>query len=562
MGRERRGAAPTVARGRVEDAVDRAPAAAKLVVFALPFAIFPLFTDSEYLTQVGIDTLIYVLLALGLNVAVGWVGLLDLGFVAFFGLGAYLYAALASEYAGRHWEAQFLVPLIAVAVAATGFLVGLPSRRLVGDYLAIVTLFFLQIWLVVLVNASFTRGPNGISDIYPLKVFGREIVSLEGYYYVTFAAFVLIVSFLYLLDRSRTGRAWRALREDELAAELMTMPVNRLKLMAFAVGAGIAGIAGALYAPQQGAVFPGSFDIVLLITVYAMVVLGGAGSIVGVTIGAVLINASLEALRDPDDASWLFYAAVVLGLILLMRPRWLPVAVLAGTAVFGLVVHEFAEQVRPSLVAGSTFGTARVDELRRLVGPPTGGGDRTGRAPSRPARAPRVHRPHRGDPRAHARPQPALARGRARPGAVPRRVRVGERPRRPARGCALRPHRRDARRADGNAPAGASRQAHGWRSSDDGHGARATARGAWPVAVVRRSPRALQPRPDGRRARDRQRHRAERGGEDDVLQRRHRRLSRPTRARSCSRARASSGSTHTRSRAAASPARSRRSACS
>jgi ABC-type branched-subunit amino acid transport system permease subunit len=349
--------------GRVEDAIDRAPAAAKLVVFALPFAIFPLFTDSEYLTQVGIDTLIYVLLALGLNVAVGWVGLLDLGFVAFFGLGAYLYAALASEYAGRHWEAQFLVPLIAVAVAATGFLVGLPSRRLVGDYLAIVTLFFLQIWLVVLVNASFTRGPNGISDIYPLKLFGREIVSLEGYYYVTFAAFVLIVSFLYLLDRSRTGRAWRALREDELAAELMTMPVNRLKLMAFAVGAGIAGIAGALYAPQQGAVFPGSFDIVLLITVYAMVVLGGAGSIVGVTIGAVLINASLEALRDPDDASWLFYAAVVLGLILLMRPRWLPVAVLAGTAVFGLVVHEVAEQVRPSLVAGSTFGTAQVDEL-------------------------------------------------------------------------------------------------------------------------------------------------------------------------------------------------------
>jgi ABC-type branched-subunit amino acid transport system permease subunit len=349
--------------GRVEDALDRTPAAAKLVLFALPFAIFPLFTDSEYLTQVGIDTLIYVLLALGLNVAVGWVGLLDLGFVAFFGLGAYLYAALASEYAGRHWDAQFAVPLIAVAVAATGFLVGLPSRRLVGDYLAIVTLFFLQIWLVVLVNASFTRGPNGISDIYPLKVFGREIVSLEGYYYVTFAAFVLIVSFLYLLDRSRTGRAWRALREDELAAELMTMPVNRLKLMAFAVGAGIAGIAGALYAPQQGAVFPGSFDIVLLITVYAMVVLGGAGSIVGVTIGAVLINASLEALRDPDDASWLFYAAVVIGLILLMRPRWLPIAVLAGTAVFGLAVHEVAEEARPSLVAGSPFGTARVDEL-------------------------------------------------------------------------------------------------------------------------------------------------------------------------------------------------------
>jgi branched-chain amino acid transport system permease protein len=357
---ERRQRSPA---GRLEDALERTPAAVKLVLFALPFAIFPLVVDSDYLTQVGVDTLVFVLLALGLNVAVGWVGLLDLGFVAFFGLGAYLYAAMASEYAGRHWEAQFLVPAIAVAVAATGFVVGLPSRRLVGDYLAIVTLFFLQIWLVVLVNASFTRGPNGISDIYPLKVFGREIVSLEGYYWVTFVAFVVIVAFLYLLDRSRTGRAWRALREDELAAELMTMPVNRLKLMAFAVGAGIAGVAGALFAPQQGAVFPANFDIVLLITVYAMVVLGGAGSIVGVTVGAVLINASLEALRDPDDASWLFYVAVVGALLLIMRPRWLGPAVLAATVVFGIAVHAIAEEVRPSLVEGTTFGTARIDEL-------------------------------------------------------------------------------------------------------------------------------------------------------------------------------------------------------
>jgi ABC-type branched-subunit amino acid transport system permease subunit len=355
--------ARTVA-GRVQDGLDRAPAAAKLVALALPFAVFPLFAGSDYLLQVGIDTLIYVLLALGLNVAVGWVGLLDLGFVAFFGLGAYLYAAVASPYAGRHWEAELVIPAIAIAVAVTGFLVGLPSRRLVGDYLAIVTLFFLQIFLVVLINASFTRGPNGISDIYPLEFFGRQITSQKGYFYVTLVAFVLIVSFLYLLDRSRTGRAWRALREDELAAELMTMPVNRLKLMAFAVGAGIAGIAGTLFAPQQGAVFPANFDLVLLITVYAMVVLGGAGSLVGVTLGAVLINASLEALRDPDDASWLFYAIVILTLlVMLRRPWWIALAVLGGTVVFGFAVHEIAEQVRPSLVGGTSFGTARIDEL-------------------------------------------------------------------------------------------------------------------------------------------------------------------------------------------------------
>jgi ABC-type branched-subunit amino acid transport system permease subunit len=347
---------------RAEQLYERTPAAAKLVALALPFAVFPLLVDSDYLMQVGIDTLIYVLLALGLNVAVGWVGLLDLGYVAFFGLGAYLYAAVASEYAGRYWDGMLAIPAIAIAVAASGFLLGSTSRRLVGDYLAIVTLFFLQLWLVVLVNATFTRGPNGISDIYPLELFGRTIVSLEGYFYVILAVFVLVVSFLFLLNQSRTGRAWRALREDELAAELMTMPVNRLKLMAFAVGAGIAGIAGALFAPVQGAVFPASFDIVLLITVYAMVVLGGAGSIFGVTVGAVLINASLEALRDPSDASWLFYGVVVLAIALMLRPRWLGPGVLGATVLFGVVVHEIAERWRPSLVEGTTVGTARVDE--------------------------------------------------------------------------------------------------------------------------------------------------------------------------------------------------------
>ena len=349
--------------GRAEDLFERTPAAVKLVALALPFAVFPLFVESEYLTQVGVDTLVYVLLALGLNVAVGWVGLLDLGFVAFFGLGAYLYAAVASEYAGRYWDGLLVIPAVAITVAVTGFLVGLPSRRLVGDYLAIVTLFFLQIWLVVLINASFTRGPNGISDIHPLKLAGRQVSSLDGYYYVTFAAFVLIVAILYLINKSRTGRAWRALREDELAAELMTTPVNRLKLMAFAVGAGVAGVAGALFAPAQGAVFPASFDIVLLITVYAMVVLGGAGSIFGVTVGAVLINALLEALRDTDNATWLFFGVIVVALLLMLRPWWLPVSVLAATAIFGIVAHEVAEQARPSLVEGATFGTSRIDRL-------------------------------------------------------------------------------------------------------------------------------------------------------------------------------------------------------
>ena len=347
---------------RVRDLYERTPPAVRLAALLIPFVAYPLLVDSGYLMQVGIDTLVFALLALGLNVVVGWVGLLDLGYVAFFGLGAYFYAALASEYAGRHWDAQWALPAIVASTAVMGLLLGLPSRRLVGDYLAIVTLFFLQIFLVVVLNARFTRGPNGISDIDPLSFLGHEITSLDASYYVLVGALALVIAVLYLVNRSRTGRAWRALREDELAAELMTMPVDWLKLLAFSFGAGIAGLAGALFAAQQGAIFPSSVAIPLLITVYAMVILGGSGSIFGVVFGAVLINASLEALQTPENASVLFFAALAIGLAVLLRPWWRFAAVAGGTIVFGFVVHGVAESLRPSLVEGTSVGGARIDD--------------------------------------------------------------------------------------------------------------------------------------------------------------------------------------------------------
>jgi branched-chain amino acid transport system permease protein len=349
--------------GRVEDVMERTPPVVKLVALMLPLCLYPLFIDSGYLMQVGIDTLVFVLLALGLNVAVGWVGLLDLGYIAFFGIGAYLYAAVASEYAERNWDAQWALPTVIAATGLMGFLLGLPSRRLVGDYLAIVTLFFLQLFLVVVLNSRFTRGPNGISDIEPLSFFGREIGSLDGSYYVLVVAFAFVFGVLYLVNQSRTGRAWRALREDELAAELMTMPVDRLKLLAFSFGAGVAGLAGALFAAQQGAIFPSSVAIPLLITVYAMVVLGGPGSLIGVAVGALIINASTEALQSPGEASPLFFAALVLGLAFTTRPWWRFLGVVAATIVFGLVVHELAEQYRPSLTSGASTGDARIDNV-------------------------------------------------------------------------------------------------------------------------------------------------------------------------------------------------------
>jgi ABC-type branched-subunit amino acid transport system permease subunit len=264
-----------------------------------------------------------------------------------------------------------------VVVAATvllGFLVGLPSRRLTGDYLAIVTLFFLQLFLTILLNADrlnvphfgqvdFTRGPNGISDVDPLTLFGWTLNSLDDYFYLTLGTFLLVFVGLAFVNNSRTGRAWRALREDPLAAELMSMPVNRLKLLAFAFGAGVAGLAGTIFAASQGAVFPVNFDLTLLITLYAMVILGGFGSLAGVAVGAIAINVSLEALRTPEDASWIFFGVLALALPFVIRPVWRWGIVVVGTIVFGFVVHALADRFWESGVAGAPPGLARIDRL-------------------------------------------------------------------------------------------------------------------------------------------------------------------------------------------------------
>ena len=348
---------------RVSEAVERIPPALRLAAIVVPLVVIPIVADSDYQRQVALDTVIFMLLALGLNVTVGWVGVLDLGYVAFFGLGAYFYAAVASVYAGRYWDAQWAIPAVIAATALVGLLVGLPSRRLAGDYLAIVTLFFFQIFFVVANNSEVTLGPNGIADVLPLQFFSWTADMLLENYYVAVGAFAVVMGVLYLVNASRTGRAWRALREDELAAELMTMPVDRLKLMGFAFGAGVAGLAGLIFSAQQGAVFPADFTLPLLITIYAMVVLGGAGSLVGVAVGVVLINLSLEVLREPTNASVLFFGVLVVGLVVMVRPWWRLLSVAGATVLLGVVVHELAEWLRPSLVAGETVGQARIDDL-------------------------------------------------------------------------------------------------------------------------------------------------------------------------------------------------------
>jgi ABC-type branched-subunit amino acid transport system permease subunit len=346
-----------VQRNRLVAELDRLPRPAFYAAFAVVAAIIPALTSDAYIVRVGFDTLLYMLLALGLNIVVGYAGLLDLGYVAFYGFGAYGYAMLASPKFGVHWDTLAILPVVVVATALLGFLVALPSRRLLGDYLAIVTLFVGQLFVTVYQNGNkmsvlgFTRsydvtgGPNGIPGVDNWDLGGLKIASVNGYYYAALVTFVLVLGCVYLVDQSRTGRAWKSLREDPLAAELMGMPVNWLKLIAFASGAAIAGLTGTLFAALNTAVFSADFDVPTLIIVYAMLILGGAGSLGGVILGAITVNVSLEILRTPGHATWIFYIVVLATLLAKLRPWRVLAVVLAGTIGVGFAFHAIMDAV-------------------------------------------------------------------------------------------------------------------------------------------------------------------------------------------------------------------------
>ena len=380
-----------IERHRLLRAADRIPGWARLLLFCVAVAAVPLITDDGYVNVVVFDTLIFCLLALGLNVVVGWGGLLDLGYIAFFGIGAYTYAILSSDKFDIHLTSPAVMVICVVLGALIGLLVGLPSWRLSGDYLAIVTLFVYQIFISIVTNGhdlfgvDLTGGVNGIANIDPFDLFGRQIpVSHQGifnsnYIYVALGVFVVVFAALYLVNHSRIGRAWRALREDELAAELMGMPTDWLKLLAFAFGAAVASLTGSLFASLKVGVFPESFSLTLLITVYAMLILGGVGSQTGAVLGAVFVYVFLEALRDPDVSGWVFYISIVLALLLVIRPRWMVAGVLAATVVFGFVVHTIAGAVDETW---TTTAAPEADSVTRfldawVVIPATPGDSRT-----------------------------------------------------------------------------------------------------------------------------------------------------------------------------------------
>ncbi len=256
--------------------------------------------------------LLYVMLALGLNIVVGFAGLLDLGYIAFYAVGAYTYALLASPQFNLHLPFWAILPIGAAVAALFGVLLGAPTLKLRGDYLAIVTLGFGEIVRIFLNNLSrpvnITNGPQGITRIDPFAVDGFSFGTYETflgiqfsapikYYYLLLAVALLIIVVNARLQNSRIGRAWEAIREDEIAARSMGINTRNLKLLAFAMGASFGGVAGGMFSAIQGFISPESFVLVESIMVLSMVVLGGMGNIWGVVLGALLLSFVPEILR-------------------------------------------------------------------------------------------------------------------------------------------------------------------------------------------------------------------------------------------------------------------------
>ena len=300
-------------------------------LYLLPVAPLPLVETPEvgFSGVLADQVVIYVLAALGLNVVVGMAGLLDLGYVGFYAVGAYTTAVLSSGHASWPWLATLPVALIMSMIA--GVVLGTPTLRLRGDYLAIVTLGFGEIIRISANNSDYLGGPRGITAIpHPPSIripvvdwhldFG--VLDAKPYYWLGLTIIIIVIFLLRRLENSRVGRAWTAIREDEDAAELMGVPTFKFKLWAFAIGAAIGGLAGSLYASKIGFINPDNFPFLLSILFLSAVVLGGSGSMAGAILGALVISYGPERIRNFSDRRY-FVFGVVLVLVMVFRPQGL-----------------------------------------------------------------------------------------------------------------------------------------------------------------------------------------------------------------------------------------------
>jgi branched-chain amino acid transport system permease protein len=334
---------------------DRRAAWVAFIAIGVLLAVLPFLADAglgRSWVRILDFALLYIMLALGLNIVVGYAGLLDLGYVAFYAVGAYVFALLSSPHFGIHLPFWMVLPMGAAAAGIFGVLLGAPTLRLRGDYLAIVTLGFGEIIRIFMNNlntpVNITNGPQGINLIDPIAIgdfslsqthtlLGIQFPSTYGYYYFFLMLTLLVIFISIRLQDSRIGRAWVAIREDEVAAAAMGINTRNIKLLAFAMGASFGGLSGGLFAGFQGFVSPESFNLMESIMILCMIVLGGMGNIVGVILGAVFLTVLPEALRyvgtlqqalfgqvyaDPADLRMLIFGIAMI-LIMLYRPAGL-----------------------------------------------------------------------------------------------------------------------------------------------------------------------------------------------------------------------------------------------
>ncbi|MFM7536336.1 MAG: branched-chain amino acid ABC transporter permease [Acidimicrobiales bacterium] len=295
------------------------------LLYLLPVINPPIITTEpgvNFSSVLGGTIVLYVLVALGLNVVIGMAGMLDLGYAGFYAVGAYVCGVLTSKHASWPWIASLPVAVLVTMLA--GVILGSPTLRLRGDYLAIVTLGFGEIIRIVAKNVDWLGAAEGISNI-KRPVFDQwefDVINTDPYYWLYLTITIGVVFLLRRLVNSRVGRAWTAIREDEDAAELMGVPTFKFKLLAFAIGAAIGGLAGVLFAGKNGLIYPTTFDIQLSILFLAAVVLGGSGSITGAIVGGVLVSYLPERFRFLKESRY-FWFGIVLVFIMVFRPQGL-----------------------------------------------------------------------------------------------------------------------------------------------------------------------------------------------------------------------------------------------
>jgi len=295
--------------------VDSVPYWSRVIAFLLVMGAVAYVDGDEYFTSVMVSVATYAMLGLGLNIVVGFAGLLDLGYAAFFAIGAYTSALLMTQ---THWNFFATVPLAVLFTGTAGAILGYPTLRLRSDYLAIVTLGFGEMTRVTFTNWDFAGGPNGILQIPFPEAFGYVFQTQFDFLIVGLVLLAVAMIFAQHLEHSRLGRGWIAIREDEFAAESVGVPSLRLKLFAYVMGGMWGGLAGGFFATRIGAIDPTSFTFSLSVLALIVIVLGGTGSLPGVLLGALVVVGLPEVLRQFADQRLLIFAVLLVGMMLVM----------------------------------------------------------------------------------------------------------------------------------------------------------------------------------------------------------------------------------------------------